>query len=88
MFSKKEKRFLKDKYFILIRDEETYIEFMSNNTSHCWIIQKSVLSGKIKIYHKHRISDCYYHFHYSTNTIGRAIVNIKKHDKYVLDNKM
>lgn len=38
MFKKKEKRLVGDGCFIIIRETERYIEFLSNSTKQCWII--------------------------------------------------
>ena len=40
MFSTSEKRQLGDEYFIIIREEERYIEVKSKNIGHCWMIFK------------------------------------------------
>ena len=40
MFSRNEKSILSDNYFLIVREEEKFIEIMSKNTGHCWIIYK------------------------------------------------
>ena len=47
MFSTSEKRQLGDEYFIIIREEERYIEVKSKNTGHCWMIFKKYPQIKI-----------------------------------------
>lgn len=73
--------------FKLIRETEDYIEFQSYSTKHCWIIHKhhfSTLSYPILIYHKHSIKDPYYHKHWQTYSVRKAVESIIKHDEYVL----
>lgn len=62
MFTKKEKRLVGDGCFTIIRETERYIEFLSNNTKHCWIICKNQdgTNRLIMIYHKHSRKTEYY----------------------------
>ena len=48
MFSTSEKRQLGDKYFIIIREEERYIEVKSKNTGLNILVRQSRLSGFIR----------------------------------------
>lgn len=58
----------------------------SVNTGHCWNIFKNQFeqTNKIKLYHKHKEADAYYHQHRLCRTAEEAISNIKEHDAYVL----
>lgn len=87
MFTKKEKRLIGEGYFTIIRETEWYIEILSKNTKHCWIICKN-LNGRdlpVIIYHKHSQKTKYYHKHWKTWSIPKAVESIKQHDTYVLN---
>ena len=86
MFTKNELSLLTDSYFKLIRQADTFIELMSLNTKHCWIIHKHSHEDKypIWLHHKHHRNDPYYHKHFQTFTVSYAIQQIKNHDSYVL----
>lgn len=86
MFSTSEKRQLGDEYFIIIREEERYIEVKSKNTGHCWMIFKKTydLDRPVVLHHKHSITDEWYHEHKRGWTVGEMVKEIKKHDKYVV----
>lgn len=86
MFTKKEKRQIGERDFTIIRETERYIEFLSNNTKHCWIIYKSPdgTDRPIMIYHKHSRKTEYYHRHWKTWNVAKAVESIKQHDRYVL----
>ena len=88
MFTIKEKQLLGDGDFTIIREEEKYIEIRSNNTKHQWIIfKKSFDSNKpVTLYHKHTADTKYYHKHWETWTVEKAVESIKKHDTYVMKN--
>lgn len=86
MFTKKEKRLIKEGYFTIIRETNRYIEFLSNGTRHCWIICKN-LNGTDKpvmIYHKHSRKTEYYHRYWRTRSAVKAVESIKQHDRYIL----
>lgn len=85
MFTNTEKSLIDEKYFKIIRETDGFIEVISKNTRHCWIIQKRHNQGKRKIYlyHKHSSHDAYYHQHNRTFTVGQAIYDIKGHHDYV-----
>jgi len=86
VFTNTEKKLIDKKYFKIVRDTEGFVEVISKNTKHCWIIQKRLSQGKrrIYLYHKHSIKDEYYHQHNKTFTVRQAIDDIKGHDGYVL----
>lgn len=89
IFTRKEYSLIKTGYFNLLRETESYLEFQSKNTKHCWIIYKhSFDSSKqhpIFIYHKHTIKTEYYHKHWECYTVAQAVKSIKGHDEYVLN---
>ena len=33
---------LQDKYFMILRTNERFIEVLSKNTGHCWLVQKTI----------------------------------------------
>lgn len=86
MFNRKEDNLLHDPYFRIIREEEQFVEIQSLNTGHCWNVFKNQFEKihKIKLYHKHKQSDTYYHEHRICRNVAEAIEQIKAHDEYVL----
>jgi len=86
LFTNKERRLVGEPYFTIIREDDRFIEFMSKNTKHCWIVfKKSSDSNRpVTIYHKHHQKDKYYHKHYETWTVFKAVESIKGHDDYVM----
>ena len=86
MFNRKEVNLLHDPYFRIIREEEQFVEIQSLNTGHCWNVFKNQFEKihKIKLYHKHKQSDAYYHEHRICRNVVEAIEQIKGHDEYVL----
>lgn len=86
MFTNKEKRLIGKDYFTVIRETERYIEFLSNNTKHCWIVQKNPgsMDMPVMVYHKHSWKTDYYHRHWKTWNVAKAVESIKQHDSYVL----
>lgn len=90
MFTNKERRMLGEPYFTVLREQDNHICIMSKCTKHCWIItKKSALDNTwpITIYHKHKLKDPYYHEHWHTYSVGKAVDSIKSHDDYVLAGK-
>ena len=87
MFNRKEVNLLHDPYFRIIREEEQFVEIQSLNTGHCWNVFKNQFEKihKIKLYHKHKQSDAYYHEHRICRNVVEAIKQIKAHDEYVLE---
>lgn len=87
MFTSKDKRLLAGPYFIPVREEEKFIEVASKNTLHQWIVFKNSSNSKwpVTIYHKHSSRDRYYHKHYETYNVQKAVEAIKGHDNYVLN---
>ena len=87
MFTNREKRLIDNPYFSVIRETDSFIEFQSKNTKHCWIIHRHSFQSSLYpliIYHKHTIKTEYYHKHWTTYTVAQAISSIKNHDEYVL----
>jgi len=86
LFSKSELKLFGDGYFAIIRVEEKYVEVMSLNTKHCWIVFKKELESEkpIILYHKHTKDTEYYHNHWQTGTVKNAVNSIKNHDDYVV----
>ena len=88
MFTKREKQLFGGGYFTIIRIEENYIEVVSNNTRHQWIIfKRSIDSNKhVTLFHKHTADTKYYHKHWENWTVAMAVESIKNHDTYVIEN--
>lgn len=89
MFTQNEKRLLGGGYFIIIREDERFIEVMSKNTGHCWMVFKKTYDQDkpVVLYHKHTEDTKWYHEHWKTCTVKKAVASIKSHDDYVLKNK-
>ena len=89
MFTQNEKRLLGGGYFIIIREDERFIEVMSKNTGHCWMVFKKAYDHDkpVVLYHKHTEDTKWYHEHWKTCTVKKAVASIKSHDDYVLKNK-
>lgn len=87
MFTRKEHALFADPYFRIIREEQQYIELQSLNTGHCWNVFKNQFESvnKIKLYHKHKETDSYYHDHKLCRTVADAVKEIKDHDAYVIE---
>lgn len=87
MFTNKDIRLLSDGYFTIIRVEERFIEVLSNNTSHQWMIFKklSATDKPVTLYHKHTADTKYYHKHWETWNVARAVESIKGHDTYIIE---
>ena len=87
MFTRKEVNLLHDPYFRVIREEENFIEVQSIDTGHCWNVLKVQFeqTNKVTLYHKHKQKDQYYHEHRKCRNVAEAIVQIKNHDDYVLE---
>ncbi len=86
MFTRKEQSLFTDPYFKIVREEQQYIEVQSINTGHCWNIFKNQFEpiSKVKLYHKHKSTDQYYHEHRNCRTVAEAVKEIKEHDEHVL----
>ena len=86
IFTNKDRKLLREPYFIFLREEERFIEVKSKNTQHCWMIFKKVSPSDrpVTLYHKHHQSDPYYHKQYATLTVKHAIQILKEHDEYIL----
>ena len=89
MFTNYEKKLLGDDYFTIIREEEKFIELKSKNTGHCWMIFKQTYNKDrpVVLYHKHTADTKWYHEHWKTYTVKKAVASIKSHDGYVLKYK-
>lgn len=89
MFTNREIKLLADGYFTIIRVEERFIEVLSNNTSHQWMIFKklSAVDKPVTLYHKHTADTKYYHKHWETWTVAKAVESIKGHDTYIIEKK-
>lgn len=63
------------------------MELVSSNTRHQWIIYKnSIDSDKpVTLYHKHTADTRYYHKHWETWSVAKAVESIKRHDAYVIE---
>lgn len=84
MFTRKEHSFFNDPYFKIVREEQQYIEVQSVSTGHCWNVFKNQFEPtcKVKLYHKHKLTDQYYHEHRQCRTVAEAVKEIKEHDEW------
>ncbi len=88
MFTKKEKKLIDCYYFYIIKEVDNYIEFKSKSTRQFWIIRKNYNKKYlISIYHKHCEKDKYYHLHYETYCVRKAIECILRHDRWVYEHR-
>ncbi len=89
MFSRNEKIILSDNYFLIVWEEEKFIEIMSKNTGCYWIIyKKSYVADKpVYLYHKYIKTTKYYHKHWQTFSVKSAVNSIKKQDDFILNKK-
>ena len=84
MFNKRDLAQISDEYFEIIRVAPYYVEFISKNTQHCWIIHKMGFSDKFPfwLYLKHRKENPCYHLQRKKKSINSILNEIKKHDLY------
>ena len=84
MLTKKDLLLISSEYFVILKKTNYYIEVLSKNTRHCWMIYKhgSVDRYPVWIYHKHRQKDLCYHLHRKKRSVEAAIKEIESHDKY------
>lgn len=87
MFTTVEMRLFNDDYFTIIRTEENYIEVLSNNTKHQWVILKKPqdLGMSVILYHKHSSEKKYYHKHWKARSVKKVVEKLKEHDVYVME---
>ena len=72
-------------YFTILSVSESSYEIMSNNTGHCWRLNKEH-EGRlsfISLYHKHHIEDSW---HYQTDCLNvlETLIYVADHDEYQL----
>lgn len=86
-FKKTELSLLKEGYFKLLRVEDNFVTVQSKNTDHCWMVFKKTydMERPVVLYHKHSISDEWFHEHKRGWTVAEMVKEIKRHDKYVLE---
>ncbi len=86
MITNRDIHFINLGYFEILRRTDDYIEIMSKNTRHCWIIHKHKFNDNMKVYlyHKHKQKQPYYHRHWQTYSVKRAVESIISHDNYVI----
>ena len=86
MYNKAELSLVKNKYFNVIRIEDRMIMVQSKNTGHCWMLFKKVLDEDwpLYLYHKHALTDEWFHEHKKCKNVAQAVREIKKHDTYVI----
>lgn len=86
MFTTAEMRLFRNDYFSIVREEENYVEVLSNNTGHQWAILKKLQDSGLSVilYHKHSSNAKYYHKHWKARSVKKAIEKLKEHDMYVM----
>ena len=83
-------RLYDSQYFKIIRKTDYFVEVMSLNTQHCWIIQKKELcldENRYWLYHKHKPTDQYYHLHAKLFNVSNAVSKIRYHDFNTINRK-
>lgn len=76
-------------YFKIIRETGSFIEIMSKNTKHCWLIQKKRDDDNLIIlHHKHSMQIPYYHKQKEVSSVAHAMKLIKGHDRFVLQQRV
>ena len=88
MYTQQELDAIDRTYFSIIFMNEHDVTLMSNNTRHIWQLHNVELpDGEVTVvFHKHRVSD-QYHTHSRSHTLGRAIRDIKSHDRFQLNGR-
>ena len=74
-------------YFDIVRITDTYIEILSKNTCHSWILQRRqdiAFPSYIIIHHRHK-NQKYHHKHGLKRTVREGLEIIKRHDNWVLE---
>lgn len=84
MFNKRDLEQISEDYFEIVKIAPYYVEFMSKNTQHCWIIYKMGVSDKFPfwLYHKHKKEHQCYHLQPKKKSIKSTLNEIKQHDLY------
>ena len=85
MFSIKDLLGMSDYFAFLSANKNSYIEVMSKNTSHCWMIVEEK-DDSYTLYHKHKISQ-EYHFQTTFGSLYDTVLDIVNHDEYQLRNR-
>lgn len=88
MYTQQELDSIDKKYFAVIVADQYDVTLMSLNTRHMWQLHNVELpDGEVTVvFHKHHASDPY-HTHSRSRTLGRAIQDIKSHDKFQLNGR-
>lgn len=90
MFAPIEINYFESDYFNIHREETMFIEVQSKNTKQFWLIMKFKKNNypKIVLYHKHDLDSNYHvHFCFHEDNILLSLLEIQKHDKYILDRR-
>lgn len=84
MFNKKDLAQISEDYFEIIKIASCYVELLSKNTKHCWIIYKMGFSDKFPfwLYHKHKKENQCYHLQRKKKSMKSALKEIEQHDFY------
>ena len=88
MYTQREIDSLDRKYFSVILADQYDITLLSKNTHHIWQLHSVELPDgqMIVTFHKHRPWD-QYHTHSRSRTLGKAIRDIKDHDRFQLNGR-
>lgn len=88
MYTQHELDGLDRKYFYVILADQYDITLLSKNTHHIWQLHSVELPDgqMIVTFHKHRPWDPY-HTHSRSRTLGKAIRDIKDHDRFQLNGR-
>ena len=88
MFSERELKGLDRGYFNIIMANDYDLTLMSKNTGHYWYLHNPEYpeEGKVIIFHRHN-GQLPYHLHSKSNTLSRAVKQIKAHDAFQLNGR-
>lgn len=84
MFTEFEERILSCGYFDIIYWGDAWIELMSQDTKHYWIMKKFDKEGYpgLVLYHSHNGDNYHVHFVYEDTDAMPAVSEIMSHDRY------
>lgn len=86
MINKRDLAKISEEYFEIIRVTSCYVELMSKNTQHCWIVYKVGVTEKFPVwlYHKHSKDNQCYHLQRKKKSFKSTLSEIQSHDMYCI----
>jgi len=84
MYTSTDLSIIHDPYFTILQLSDECCELQSNNTKHCWYIDRH-RKGSLILYHKHHIEDPYhYQSAFLSHSLQDCLLDIVNHDEYQL----